>query len=173
MQRGAKFTIVSTMLTKTLQSIKYVAAPLVIQPTFLNNTEKFPMWEKYEIVNFSWLLFLTLMISWNLLIKKYHISKWSLNTFHFINCFSVVLWIFCVKMKSFVSEERVLPQNKRNFFPHNLVVYVHNENHKTKLVLIKTNPCKQNHSLTAGSAFSNFFISTTVSFWYSSEEFLW
>ena len=65
------------------------------------------------------------------------------------------LWIFCVKMKSFVSEERVLPQNKRNFFPPNLVLYVHNENYKTKLVLIKTNPCKQNHSLTAGSAFSN------------------
>ena len=35
MQRGANFTIVSTMLTKTSQSIMYVAAPLVIQPTFL------------------------------------------------------------------------------------------------------------------------------------------
>ena len=35
MQRGAKFTIVITMLTETSQSIMYVAAPLVIQPTFL------------------------------------------------------------------------------------------------------------------------------------------
>ena len=35
MQRGANFTIVSTILAKTLLSIMYVAAPLVIQPTFL------------------------------------------------------------------------------------------------------------------------------------------
>ena len=36
MQRGAKFTIVITyMLTETSQSIMYVTAPLVIQPTFL------------------------------------------------------------------------------------------------------------------------------------------
>ena len=35
MQRGVNFTIVSTMLTKTWQSIMYVAAPLVIQPTSL------------------------------------------------------------------------------------------------------------------------------------------
>ena len=35
MQRGAKFTIVITMLTETSQSSMYVAAPLIIQPTFL------------------------------------------------------------------------------------------------------------------------------------------
>ena len=35
MQKGANFTIVGTMLTETSQSIMYVAATLVIQPTSL------------------------------------------------------------------------------------------------------------------------------------------
>ena len=146
MQRGANFTIVSQYAYKNFAKHHVCSSTLSYPTNFLikkswlslNNTEKFPMREKCETVNFSWWLFSTLMISRNLLIQKYHISnaKWSSNTFYFINCLSVVLWILCVKMKSFVCEERVLPQNKRNFFPSNLVLYAHNDNYKTKLVLI-------------------------------------
>ena len=146
MQRGANFTIVSQYAYKNFAKHHVCSSTLsyptnflikkILSKSSLNKTEKFPTWEKCEIVNFSWLLFSTLMISRNLLIQKYHISKWSSNTFYFINCLSIVLWILCVKMKSFVCEERVLPQNKRNFFPSNLVLYAHNDNYKTKLVLI-------------------------------------
>ena len=92
------------------------------------------------VYTFFWLLFSTLMISLNLLIQKYPISKLSLNTFYLINCFSVVLWIFCVKMKSFLCEERVLPQNKRNCFPPNLALYIHNDITKPSQFLSKQIP---------------------------------
>ena len=43
------------------------------------------MWGKCKVVNFSWLLFSTLVIGQNLLTQKKTLSKWSVNTFYCVN----------------------------------------------------------------------------------------
>ena len=55
------------------------------------------MWGTCKIVNFSWLLFSTLVIGQNLLTQKNTLSKWSVNAFYCVNGLHVYLCIFCVK----------------------------------------------------------------------------
>ena len=43
------------------------------------------MWGTCKIVNFSWLLFSTLVIGQNLLTQKNTLSKWSVNVFYCVN----------------------------------------------------------------------------------------
>ena len=77
-----------------------------------------------KIVNISWPLFATLVIGRNVLTQKYTLSKWSLNTFSFVNSLFVDLCTLCVKMKTFLCEESVLRHNKRNCFPSYLDHYL-------------------------------------------------
>ena len=63
------------------------------------------MWRKCKIVNFSWLLFSTLVIGQNLLTQKYTLSKWSVNAFYCVNGLKVGLCILCVKMRAFLCGE--------------------------------------------------------------------
>ena len=63
------------------------------------------MWRKCKIVNFSWLLFSTLVIGQNLLTQKYTLSKWSVNAFYCVNGLKVGLCILCVKMSAFLCGE--------------------------------------------------------------------
>ena len=44
--------------------------------------------------------------------------KVDFNTLYFINCLSVVSCILCVKIKTFLFEESILPHNKRNCLLH-------------------------------------------------------
>ena len=53
------------------------------------------MWGTCKIVNFSWLLFSTLVIGQNLITKKITLSKWSVNAFYCVNGLHVGL---CNKM---------------------------------------------------------------------------
>ena len=84
------------------------------------------MWGTYKIVNFSWLLFSTLVIGQNLLTQKNTLSKWSVNAFYCVNGLHVGLCILCVKMRKFVCGKAPLPHNKRNCYPphpdHYLIV---------------------------------------------------
>ena len=43
------------------------------------------MWGTCKIVNFSWLLFSTLVIGQNLLTQKNTLSKWNVNAFYCVN----------------------------------------------------------------------------------------
>ena len=63
------------------------------------------MWESCKIVNFSWLLFSTLVICQNLLTQKYTLSKCSLNAFYCVDGLHVGLCILCVKMRTFLCGE--------------------------------------------------------------------
>ena len=63
------------------------------------------MWGTCKIVNFSWLLFSTLVISQNLLTQKNTHSKWTVNAFYCVNGLHVALCILCVKMRTFLCEE--------------------------------------------------------------------
>ena len=63
------------------------------------------MWEKYKIVNFSWLLFSTLVIDQNRLTQKNTFSKWSVNAFYCLNALHVGLCILCVKLRTFLCGE--------------------------------------------------------------------
>ena len=64
------------------------------------------MWETCKIVNFSWLLFSTLVIGQNLLThKKNTLSKWSVNAFYCVDDLHVDLCILCVKMRTFLCGE--------------------------------------------------------------------
>ena len=63
------------------------------------------MWGTCKIVNFSWLLFSTLVIGQNLLTQKNTLSKWSINAFYYVNGLRVGLCILCVKMRTFLCEE--------------------------------------------------------------------
>ena len=51
------------------------------------------MWGTCKIVNFSCLLFSTLVIGQNLLIQKNTLSKWSVNAFYCVNGLHVGLCI--------------------------------------------------------------------------------
>ena len=55
------------------------------------------MWETCKIVNFSWLLFSTLVIGQNLLTQKNTLSKWSVNTFYCVKGLHVGLCISLCK----------------------------------------------------------------------------
>ena len=59
------------------------------------------MWGTCKIINFSWLLFSTLVIGQNLLTQKNTLSKWSVNAFYCVNGLHVGLCILCVKMTKF------------------------------------------------------------------------
>ena len=63
------------------------------------------MWGTCKIVNFSWLLFSTLVIGQNLLTQKNTLSKWSINAFYDVNGLRVGLCILCVKLRTFLCEE--------------------------------------------------------------------
>ena len=54
------------------------------------------MWGTCKIVNFSWLLFSTLVIGQNLFTQKNTLSKWSVNAFY---CFVVYLQVSFRKLK--------------------------------------------------------------------------
>ena len=60
------------------------------------------MWGTCKIVNFSWLLFSTLVIGQNLLTQKNTLSKWSVSAFYWVNGLHVGLCILCVKMRTFL-----------------------------------------------------------------------
>ena len=66
------------------------------------------MWESCKIVNFSWLLFSTLLICQNLLTQKNSLSKCSLNAFYCVDGLHVGLCILCVKMRTFLCGESTL-----------------------------------------------------------------
>ena len=68
------------------------------------------MWGTYKIVNFSWLLFSTLVIGQNLLKqkKKNTLSKLSVNAFHCLNGLHVGLCILRVKMRTFLCGESIV-----------------------------------------------------------------
>ena len=53
------------------------------------------MWGTCKIVNFSWLLFSTLVIGQNLSTQKNTLSKWSVNAFYCVNGLHVGLCILC------------------------------------------------------------------------------
>ena len=63
------------------------------------------MWGTCEIVNFSWLLFSTLVIGQNLLTQKNTLSEWSVNAFYCMNGLHVGLCIPWVKMRTFLCGE--------------------------------------------------------------------
>ena len=67
------------------------------------------MWGTCKIVNFSWLLFSTLVIGQNLLTQKNTLSKWSVNAFFLRKRPS------CRFMHSYVGKAP-LPHNKRNCY---------------------------------------------------------
>ena len=72
------------------------------------------MWGTCKIVNFSWLLFSTLVIGQNLLTQKNTLSKWSVNAFYCLNGLNVGLCIRCVKMRTFLcGESTVAAQQKK------------------------------------------------------------
>ena len=75
------------------------------------------MWGTCKIVNFSWLLFSTLVIGKNLLTQKNTLSKWSVNTFYCVNGLHVGLGILCLKMRTFLCGKAPLTHNKRNCYP--------------------------------------------------------
>ena len=75
------------------------------------------MWGTCKIVNFSWLLFSTLLIGQNLLTQKNTLSKWIVNAFYCVNGLHVGLCILCVKMRTFLLGKAPLPYNKRNCYP--------------------------------------------------------
>ena len=78
-----------------------------LSPSYAEN----PTWGMCKIVNVFWLL--TLMIGRNLSTQKHTFQRSNLKTFYFITCLFVGLCILCVKMKTFLCEESVLPkQNK-------------------------------------------------------------
>ena len=54
------------------------------------------MWGTCKIVNFSWLLFSTLVIGQNLLAQKNTLSKWSVNAFYCVNGRHVAFYAFSV-----------------------------------------------------------------------------
>ena len=56
------------------------------------------MWGTCKIVNFSWLLFSTLMIGQNLLTQKNTVSKWSVNAFYCVNGLHAGLCILNIPM---------------------------------------------------------------------------
>ena len=58
----------------------------------LTNTEKYLKWEKCEIVNFSWLLFSTLMIGRNLLIQKILYIKMEFKYILFHRLHFIPMW---------------------------------------------------------------------------------
>ena len=60
------------------------------------------MWGTCKIVNFSWLLFSTLVIGQNLLTQKNTLSKWSVNVFYRVSGLHVGLCILCVNMRTFL-----------------------------------------------------------------------
>ena len=63
------------------------------------------MWGTCKIVNVSWLLFSTLVISQYLLTQKNTLSKWSVNAFYCVNGLHVGLYILCVKMRTYLGVE--------------------------------------------------------------------
>ena len=63
------------------------------------------MWGTCKLVNFSWLLFSTLVIGQNLLTQKNTRTKWSVNAFYCVNGLHVGLYILCVKMRTFLCGE--------------------------------------------------------------------
>ena len=75
------------------------------------------MWGTCKIVNFSRLLFSTLVIGQNLLTQKNTLSKWSVNAFYSVNGLHVGFCILCVKMRTFLCGKAPLPHNKRNCYP--------------------------------------------------------
>ena len=58
------------------------------------------MWGTCKIVNFSWLLFTTLVIGQNLLTQKNTLSKWSVNALYCVNGLHIGLCILCVKSEN-------------------------------------------------------------------------
>ena len=72
-----------------------------------------------KIVNFSWLLFSTLVIGQNLLTQKNTLSKWSVNAFYCVNGLHIGLCTLCVKIRTFLCGKAPLPHNKRNCYPPN------------------------------------------------------
>ena len=73
------------------------------------------MWGTCKIVNFSWLSFF--VIGQNLLTQKNTLSKWSVNTFYWVNGLYVGLCILCANMRTFLRGKAPLPHNKRNCYP--------------------------------------------------------
>ena len=72
------------------------------------------MWGKCKIVNFSWLLFSTLVIGQNLLTQKNTLSTWSVNAFYCVNGLHVGLYILCVKIRTFLcGESTVVAKQKK------------------------------------------------------------
>ena len=72
------------------------------------------MWGTCKIVNFSWLLFSTLVIGQNLSTRKNTLSKWSVNAFYCVNCLHVGLCTLCVKKRTFLcGEGTVAAQQKK------------------------------------------------------------
>ena len=65
------------------------------------------MWGTCKIVNFSWLLFSTLVIGQNLLTLKNTHSKCSVNAFYCVNGLHVGLCILCVKMRTLLCGESI------------------------------------------------------------------
>ena len=63
------------------------------------------MWGRCKIVNFSWLLFSTLVICQHLLTQKNTLSKWSVNALYCVNGLHVGLCVLCVKMRTFLCGE--------------------------------------------------------------------
>ena len=72
------------------------------------------MWGTCKIVNFSWLLFSTLVIGQNLLTQKNTLSKWNINAFYCVNGLHVGLCILRAKMRTFLcGESTVAAQQKK------------------------------------------------------------
>ena len=71
------------------------------------------MWGTSKIVNFSLLLFSTLVIGQNLLTQKNTLSKWSVNAFYCVNGLHVGLRILCVKMRTFLCEESTVAASQK------------------------------------------------------------
>ena len=65
------------------------------------------MWGTCKTVNVSWLLFSTLVIG-----QENTFSKWSVNTFYWVNGLHVGLCILCVKMRTFLCGESTVAGQK-------------------------------------------------------------
>ena len=66
------------------------------------------MWGTCKMVNFSWLLFSTLVIGQYLLTQKNTLLKWSVNAFYCVNGLRVGLCILCVNMRTFLCGENTV-----------------------------------------------------------------
>ena len=67
---------------------------------------------------------------------KKHPFKIKFKYIFFVNCFSVGSCTLCVKMKTFLCEESVLPHNKRKCFPSYLDHYLKSKNNGDVILLV-------------------------------------